>query len=186
MSDQEQKSKSAKSVRRWGRRVLGCFTFFLILVFAYYGFYFILRGPIPPTAQLIAHRGGNINSPENTLMAFQHAIELGVDWIEFDVQRTQDNVLVVFHDEMIERTTNGSGSVGEKTIEQIQALDAGNGEQVPTFEQVIALAKKNNVGIMPEAKSPDLYPGLAEQMLAAIESQDYINETVLQSFDLIH
>ncbi len=158
-------------------------TFFLILVFAYYGLYFILRGPIPPIAKLIAHRGGNINSPENTLAAFQHAIDLGADWIEFDVQRTQDNVLVVFHDDTVERTTNGTGFVSDMTLEQIQALDAGNGENVPTFEQVIALAKKNNIGIMPEAKSPELYPGLAEQMLAAIESQDYINETVLQSFD---
>ena len=124
-----------------------------------------------------------MDTPENTMAAFQNAIVLGVDWLEFDVQRTQDNLLVVFHDETVDRTTNGSGPVSEMTLEQIQALDAGNGEKVPTFEQVIALAEQNDVGIMPEAKSPHLYPGLAEQMLATLEDHNYVDKTVLQSFD---
>jgi len=121
--------------------------------------------------------------PENTLAAFQHAIEVGTDWIEFDVQRTQDKVFVVFHDETVDRTTDGSGFVEEMTLEQILELDAGNGEQVPTFEQVIALAKDAGVGIMPEAKSPERYPGLAENMVTVLEKEGYVNRTVLQSFD---
>jgi glycerophosphoryl diester phosphodiesterase len=154
-----------------------------IIFFAYYGIYFILRGPRPSNTQLIAHRGGPAYNPENTLAAFQHAIDNSVDWIEFDVQRTTDNVLVVIHDETVDRTTNGSGLVGDLTLEEIQALDAGNGERVPSFEQVIKLAQENGVGIMPEAKSPELYPGLAEQIVAAIEDKGYINNTIIQSFD---
>jgi glycerophosphoryl diester phosphodiesterase len=124
-----------------------------------------------------------VDTPENTITAFQHAIDNGADWIEFDVQRTQDNVLVVIHDETVDRTTNGSGEISQMTLEQIQTLDAGNGEKVPTFVQVISLAKKNDVGIMPEAKSPDLYPGLAEQIHSTLENEEYVERSVLQSFD---
>jgi glycerophosphoryl diester phosphodiesterase len=156
----------------------------LVIVLIYYGLYFVLRGPRSTNVQLIAHRGGPEHNPENTMAAFQHAIDAGADWIEFDVQRTRDDVLVIIHDKTVDRTTNGSGKVGELTLEQIRALNAGNGEQVPTFEQVIALAKSAGVGIIPEAKHTGLYPGLGEQMAAAIEAGDYVNRTALQSFDL--
>jgi len=154
-----------------------------MIIFIYYGLYFILKGSNTTDPQLIAHRGGRIFYPENTLSAFQHAIEIGVDWIEFDVQRTQDNVLVVIHDDTVDRTTNGSGEVGQLSLEQIQALDAGDGEMVPTFEQVISLAKENGVGIMPEAKSPELYPDLSEQILRILEKENYVDRSILQSFD---
>lgn len=183
MSNQRRSSDFAGSVRRWGRHGLGCLTVFVILLVAYFGCYFLLRGPKPLTPQLIAHRGGTVDFPENTIAAFQHAITVGADWIEFDVQRTRDNILVVFHDETVDRTTNGSGLVSDMTLVKIQGLDAGNGEKVPTFDQVITLASQNRVGIMPEAKSPHLYSGLAVQMLETLEAHDYIDKTVLQSFD---
>ena len=121
--------------------------------------------------------------PENTLSAFDHAIKHGADWIEFDVQRTSDNVLIVFHDETVDRTTNGSGRVVDLTFEQIRALDAGNGEKIPTFQEVITRAKASNVGILPEAKSPHLYPGIADQMMDELIENDYLENTVVQSFD---
>jgi glycerophosphoryl diester phosphodiesterase len=183
MSTQEQGTKNVRSVRPWGQRGLGCLTFLILLVFAYYGFYIVLRGQVTATPQLIAHRGGPAYNPENPLTAFQYAIDAGVDWIEFDVQRTQDYVLVVIHDSTVDRTTSGSGNVGELTLDEIQGLDAGNGEQVPTLDQVIALAKQANVGIMPEVKSPELYPRIAEQMVAAIEVEGYTDRAVMQSFD---
>ena len=62
--------------------------------------------------------------PENTLAAFKNAINFGVDWIEMDVQRTKDGVLVVFHDESVERTTNGVGMVADLTFDEIRLLDA--------------------------------------------------------------
>lgn len=183
MSEQKRVLETEQPAKRWKRRGVGCLIVLLAIPLIYYGLYFTLRGPLSPTAQLIAHRGGRVSCPENTLAAFRHAIDAGADWIEFDVQRTRDGVLVVIHDETVDRTTNGTGKVGELTLEQIQALDAGNGEQVPTFEQVIVLAKESGVGIMPEAKSPGLYPGLGEQMIAAIETGDYVDHTLLQSFD---
>ena len=75
---------------------------------------------------LIAHRGGAGLWPENTLYAFEHAVELGVDVLEMDVQSTKDGELVVIHDETVDRTTNGTGRVQELTLAQIQDLDAGH------------------------------------------------------------
>ena len=149
----------------------------------YYGLYFVLRGPLPSDPQLIAHRGGPANEPENTLSAFRNAIEVGADWIEMDVQRTQDGVLVVIHDETVNRTTDGTGRVGDLKLQQIRALDAGNGEQVPTFDEVIALAREAGVGLLPEAKSPYLYPRIEAEMVEALVEGGYVQGTVIQSFE---
>ena len=111
MSDQKRFSDGARPARRWARRGGGCLGVFLAALLAYYGLYFILRGPLSPNPELIAHRGGPVYEPENTMAAFRHAIAAGADWLEFDVQRTRDGVLVVFHDESVERTTDGSGKV---------------------------------------------------------------------------
>ena len=83
----------------------------VLLLLLYYGAYFVSRGTLPTDPQLIAHRGGPVYAPENTLSAFRNAIETGIDWLEMDVQMTKDGTLVVIHDESVDRTTNGSGNV---------------------------------------------------------------------------
>ncbi len=183
MTSQQKPSKTSSSSRRWAQRGAGCLLVLIAIPLIYYGLYFLLREPLPTEPQLIAHRGGPVYAPENTLPAFLNAIKVGADWIEMDVQRTQDGVLVVFHDETVDRTTDGTGNVGDLTLEQIRALDAGNGEQVPTFTEVIALAREAGVGLLPEAKSPHLYPGVANDMLGALEEGDYLHRTAIQSFD---
>lgn len=183
MNTLEQDTKNAQSVLSLRRMALHGLTFLLILIFAYYGLFFVFQGPRTPNPQIIAHRGGSVYYPENTLKAFQFAIDSGADWIEFDVQRSQDNVLVVIHDETVDRTTSGTGLVGQMTLEQIQTLDAGEGEQVPTFKQVIEMAKQHDIGILPEAKSPELYPDLAKEILETVENEEYLERTVMQSFE---
>jgi glycerophosphoryl diester phosphodiesterase len=183
MKEQYPRSTEASPTKSWMRRGGGCFVILLAALFIYYGLYFILRGPLSPDPQHIAHRGGPVYAPENTMAAFRHAIEAGVDWLEFDVQRTRDGVLVVIHDETVDRTTDGTGKVADLTWDQIQELDAGKGEGVPTFEQVIHLAKQEGVGLMPEAKSPYLYPKIEMEIAAALEAEDYVDTTVLQSFE---
>ncbi len=163
-------------------RLRGCLTTPLLLLLVYYGGYFLLRGPRPASPQLIAHRGGRATTPESTLKAFRNAIALGADWLEFDVQMTADGALVVIHDETVDRTTDGTGKVAEMSLDQIRALDAGEGERVPTFAEVIELAKQAGVGILPEAKSPELYPGMPEKMVRLVEEMGYLDRTVFQSF----
>lgn len=183
MCAQDSLSKASSSPNRWTRRGGGCLLLLILIPLIYYGLYFVLRGQLSSDPQLIAHRGGPAYEPENTLSAFRNAIEVGADWIEMDIQRTQDGVLVVIHDETVDRTTDGTGKVEHLTLEQIRTLDAGNGEQVPTFEEVIALAREAGVGLLPEAKSPYLYPGIEAEMVEALIEAGYVQETVIQSFE---
>lgn len=95
-----------------------------------------------------AHRGNSKYYPENTLCAFRSAIELNVDMVEIDLHMTKDGVLILMHDHMVDRTSDGTGLIREKTLAEMKALDAGNwkdekftGERVPTFEEFLELFK---------------------------------------------
>ena len=87
---------------------------------------------------IIAHRGASLEMPENTLGAFRLAIEQGADGLEFDLHLSADGVPVIIHDATLERTTNGNGRVADWTFEQLQVLDAGNGEQIPSLDQLFS------------------------------------------------
>ena len=76
--------------------------------------------------QVIAHQGGERLRPSNTMVSFQHAMELGVDILEMDIHATRDGVLVAIHDDTVDRTTDGAGKVKELTFAEIQQLDAGH------------------------------------------------------------
>ena len=86
----------------------------------------------------IAHRGGIIEGyPENTLAAFRRAIAFGAEVIEIDIRGTKDGEVVILHDETLDRTTNGKGSVTNYTLEELKEFDAGCGERIPTYEEVL-------------------------------------------------
>ena len=89
----------------------------------------------------IAHRGASAYEPENTLRAFARAIEMGATMLELDVHLSRDGHLVVIHDPDLSRTTDGSGSAGDMSLAEIQRLDAGLGEHVPTLAEVIELVR---------------------------------------------
>ena len=74
--------------------------------------------------KVMAHRGYSGKYPENTMLAFQKAVEVGCDGIELDVQLTRDGVLVIIHDERIDRTTDGTGSVKDYTYEECNRVSA--------------------------------------------------------------
>jgi glycerophosphoryl diester phosphodiesterase len=95
---------------------------------------------------VIAHRGYRTRYPENTLPAFEAALDAGVDMIELDVMLSRDRKMVVIHDPNLERTTNGKGSVDQYTLAELRELDAGGwfdprfaGEPLPTLEEVLDL-----------------------------------------------
>lgn len=97
--------------------------------------------------------------PENTLRSFRRALALGVAAVELDVQLTKDGHLAVIHDETLDRTTNGQGPVQNFTLAELQRLDAGQGEPVPSLEEVFDLVK-GKAHLMVELKQPEAAPAL--------------------------
>ena len=91
--------------------------------------------------QTIGHRGAAALEPENTLRGFRKAIEIGVDYVEFDIHRCKSWELVVIHDETVDRTTNGKGFVRDLTLQELKKLDAGKGERIPTLQEAIDACK---------------------------------------------
>jgi glycerophosphoryl diester phosphodiesterase len=89
--------------------------------------------------RVYAHRGASAAFPENTLFAFRQALAAGVDGIELDIHGTADGVPVVIHDRELDRTTTGTGFVDDLPLVEVRAVDAGNGEQVPTLAEVLNL-----------------------------------------------
>jgi len=89
--------------------------------------------------KIIAHRGASAHAPENTIAAFQLALEQGADGIELDVMLSKDGHLVVIHDNTVDRTTDGKGAVRDMTLEELKSLDAGGGQRIPTLEEVLEL-----------------------------------------------
>ncbi|MEX2467980.1 MAG: glycerophosphodiester phosphodiesterase family protein [Gemmatimonadota bacterium] len=113
-------------------------------------------------AEVIAHRGFSAQAPENTLAALSAAITAKADAVEFDLQMTSEGVPLLFHDDTLERTTDGSGAVRAHTVEEIRALDAGSwfseafaGEPVPELGDALDLLLPWHGRIYPELKGVD-------------------------------
>jgi glycerophosphoryl diester phosphodiesterase len=128
--------------------------------------------------RVIAHRGARAEEPENTLKAVKRAAECGADAVEVDIRFSSDQEPVVIHDETLDRTTNGSGAVSEQTLEQLQALDAGNGEQIPTLSEVLSLVKALGRELVIELKEP----GTEERVVREIVRARMDRNVVIASF----
>jgi glycerophosphoryl diester phosphodiesterase len=132
----------------------------------------------------VAHRGASAQYPENTILAFRKAIEQGVDALEIDIHCTADNELIVMHDSTLERTTNGHGNVSDHSLQEIRQLDAGQGEKVPLFTEVIELARAAQVRLYVEIKGATEPEELAitEGVIQTLEGTDFLSRTVVTSF----
>jgi glycerophosphoryl diester phosphodiesterase len=129
--------------------------------------------------EVVGHRGAPRDEPENTLASFERAIRIGADWIEFDLRRTKDGVLVVIHDEKVDRTTNGKGLVRDLTFKELQELDAGNGQRIPSLQQVIELSR-DRVKMDMEIKEE----GIEADVVSAIERNGITARCMVSSFML--
>jgi glycerophosphoryl diester phosphodiesterase len=141
----------------------------------------------------IAHRGASAYAPENTIAAFDKAVEMKSDYIEIDVQRSKDGKLVVIHDTTVDRTTDGSGKVGNLTFKELRNLDAGSwkgeqftGVQIPTFDEILD-RYHGKIGILIELKAPELYPGIEENIAKTLKERNLDNpqneKIIVQSFN---
>ncbi|NTU70650.1 MAG: hypothetical protein HGB10_02345 [Coriobacteriia bacterium] len=141
-----------------------------------------LGGPIAPTQiELIAHRAGEAYAPENTVAAVEQARKDNADRLEFDVQRTSDGQLVVVHDADLLRLSGKDISVGGSTLAEVQAVDIGKGQHVPTLIEFLDAA-----GDTPLALEIKTHPGdkqSTEEVVTLLQARGAIDRTVLLSLD---
>ena len=143
-----------------------------------------------------AHRGWCEKYPENTMIAFQKAVELGVDQIETDVRVTVDGELVLIHDSKVDRTTNGTGYVREKSLEELCRLDAGSwkdkkfcGCRIPTLLELMELVKDHpTITLDFELKEypidgrEEIAYDVCDRLLAIVDQYGFTDRVVINSF----
>ncbi|AWE48884.1 glycerophosphodiester phosphodiesterase [Streptomyces nigra] len=123
----------------------------------------------------IGHRGVMGLEPENTLRSFVAAQQAGLDVIELDLHLSKDGALVVMHDTDVDRTTDGTGAIADKTLAELRALDAGRGERVPVFEEVLDAVR---TPLQAEIKDVAAARALAE----VITRRDLVSRVEVSSF----
>jgi len=154
-----------------------------------------------PWPAVIAHRGASFDAPEETVPAYTLARELGADYLEMDIQRTKDGVLIALHDNTLERTTNIAEVYPQRTkdplntftLEEIKRLDAGSwfntahpdrarasyaGLKILTLDEVMDIAEggKNKPGLYIETKVPSQFPGIEEDLKNKLEQRGWLTE----------
>lgn len=140
--------------------------------------------------EITAHRGNKAIAPENTMPAFKAAVESGADWIELDVSQTKDGVLVVFHDEDLQRITRNTDKVWEITYQELKELDAGSyfapgylNTPIPSLEEVLDYCKdkiKLNIEMKHnEHFSEDFYI----KLVSMVQQREMTSQCMISSFD---
>ncbi|WP_063765731.1 glycerophosphodiester phosphodiesterase [Streptomyces durhamensis] len=123
----------------------------------------------------IGHRGVMGVEPENTLRSFVAAQDAGLDLIELDLHLSKDGALVVMHDAEVDRTTDGTGAIADKTLAELRSLDAGRGERVPVFEEVL-----DAVRTPLQAEIKDV--AAARALAAVMRERDLVGRVEVSSF----
>jgi glycerophosphoryl diester phosphodiesterase len=137
-----------------------------------------------------AHRGASHEAPANTMAAFQSAIELGADGIEFDVHLSKDGEMVVIHDFVLDGTTDGHGPVRARTLAELKELDAGSwfdpsfaGQRIPTLQEVVGVVG-DRLLLNVELKTMSLRgEGLAEGVVRLLEDNHLLDQVIVSSFN---
>ena len=146
-------------------------------------------------SKIYGHRGAKGSYPENSMLAFKQAIEVGVHGMEFDVHMTKDGELVVIHDATLDRTTTGSGYVKDYTLAEIQEFSIGakyteyqhyepgwDNERVPTLAEVLTLCLAHNLEVNIELKTHEIiYPDIEAKLLQEVARSGYDPKKVIYS-----
>jgi len=139
----------------------------------------------------IAHRGASSLAPENTTAAFDKALEIGADGLEFDVQMSKDQIPVIIHDHTLERTTTGHGPVKDLILTDLKSLDSGawfapqfSGLEILTLDEFFERYKYSTLLFDLELKNElNLYPGLEKTVLRSISEHNLENRIIISSFN---
>src|ERR1700736_62812 len=139
---------------------------------------------------VIAQRGASADAPENTIAAFELALDQGADGIELGVHLSQDEHPIVIHDFTLERTTDGAGPVSAHTVRELKRLDAGGwrdrrfrGQRVQTLQEVLERFRDRTRFWVELKGGAAVYPGLEERIVSTIEIYDVVDRVLVQSFD---
>jgi glycerophosphoryl diester phosphodiesterase len=155
---------------------------------------------------VVGHRGASGYAPETTIASYRMAIQMGADYVETDVHRSRDGVLVAIHDADVSRTTNGKGFVAEHTLAELKALDAGSwfntafpekarqdyiGLRVPALQEIMDVVQESNAGLFIEIKEPEgqqpsaarSQPDMELALLSQIRSRPMKNRIHVLSFN---
>ncbi|MEO7588119.1 MAG: glycerophosphodiester phosphodiesterase [Arachnia sp.] len=140
--------------------------------------------------EIWAHRGASAYAPENTIPAFQMAIDQGAQGIELDLQRSADGVLVAVHDETINRTSSGFGRVVDLTFEELRRCDFSNGfighrnVRIPTLTEILDLVRPTNLSLNVELKnSVELYPDIELEAAEVVAAAGMTERVLFSSFN---
>jgi len=126
---------------------------------------------------IFGHRGASSIAPENTLKAFNKAIELKADYIEFDVHQSKDGEIVIMHDGNTLKTTGHFGIIKKMTLSELKELDCGEGESILTLQELIKIAK-GRIGLNCEIKAR----GFAEKIVKILNEAEIVENTIVSSF----
>ena len=142
---------------------------------------------------VIAHRGVSGSYPENTLSAFQAAIDIRAEMVELDVSISEDGIPVVVHDRTVDRTTDFEGDVQSFSVEELKRMEVGawfseefRGEEFPTLRESLELMKGQiavNIEIKTEAVSDEIQGGVVDKALQIVKDLDMISSVIFSSFD---
>lgn len=141
--------------------------------------------------QIIGHRGARFEAPENTVAGFRYARSLGLNIVEFDVRMTADGVIVVIHDDSVNRTTNGSGMVADFTLAELQMLDARSIHtawpepvSIPTLDETLdAVSDFSTILLEIKTDTPDRLDQIVPKSLARVVAHDLNAQVIVLSFD---
>lgn len=141
--------------------------------------------------KVYAHRGYSGKYPENTMLAFEKAVEAGCDGIEMDVQLSKDGEVVVIHDELLDRTTNGKGYVKDYTLEELKKVDASlikpgpwGFQEIPTFDEFCEWLSKTEIVANVELKTSIIYyPEIEKKCIEIIRKYGVEDKILFSSFN---
>ncbi len=142
--------------------------------------------------KIISHRGANRYAPQNTIPAFERAVELGADGFETDIHLTKDGIPVICHNYTINETSNGMGTVASYTLEELRKLDFGSyydpkfkGTLIPTLDEFLEVVKQGDIEIMnieikgPKDKKTDIVPVMIEY----VKKHNLLDRLLVSGFD---
>lgn len=192
MQEREEKLLSDRSRKKQHTFLASAVAFGLILngcyVYLSTNNYMSFRIAYPTNASVTAHRGDAGKAPENTMPAFEQAVEDGADIIELDVRQTKDGVYIIMHDESLYRTANVRHKVGEVDYDYISKLDVGSyfdrsydGTHIPTLEEVLIFAKENDVFLNIELKPADTDQNYVQGIVDLLHEYDFVDQCMLGS-----